>query len=174
MPPDMTLTHDDLRVIAGWAESCATRVLPIFEKAAPDDLRPREALDGIRGFASGGKRAASLRKLSMAALAAAREVDSPAAKAAARSACMAASSAYTHPLATADQARHILGPAVYASLAREEAGGQPAVEGEIQHAISQACPALREILRRFPAQPAGKTRLAKLYQQLDNSLRGGV
>jgi hypothetical protein len=167
----MILHLDELRAIGGWAAGSAERVQSIFQAKAPSDLRPREALEGIREFARGGKRAALLRKLSMAALRAAKEVSDPAATAAARSACMAASSAYLHPLATADQARHILGPAVYAALARELSDGPAAGETELAWAVKQAPPLVSEVLHRFPVQPPGRTRLAALYQRLDTALR---
>jgi len=167
----MTLLLDELRAIGEWAAACADHVQPIFQAKAPTDTRPHEALEGIREFARGGKRAALLRKLSMAALRAAKEVGDPAATAAARSASMAASSAYLHPLATVDQARHILGPAVYAALARELADGPSAGEAELTWAIEQVPPLVREVLHRFPSQTPGRTRLAALYQQLDTALR---
>lgn len=168
----MTLTLDDLREVSRWAAECAGRVLGLFEAKAPTDGRSREAIAGARAFAGGGKRVARLRTLALAALAAAREVDDPAAKAAARSAYLAASSAYTHPLATVDQARHLLGPAVYAAVAREQAGNGEAGDEEIAWAAGRASAAIREILRRFPAQPEGRTRLAVRYRQLDRALRG--
>ena len=166
------MTLDDLRVVGLWAVACAERVLPLFEAAAGADPRPREAIEGIREFAHGGKRAARLRVLSLAALAAARDVEDPVAKAAARSACQAASAAYTHPLATIDQARHILAPAVYGALARELEEGFAAGDEEIRWAAAQTSPALREILERFPPQNPGRTRLAIRYYELDCRLRG--
>lgn len=42
----MTLTADDWRVVAVWAAECADRTLPLFEKRAPADRRPRDAIDG--------------------------------------------------------------------------------------------------------------------------------
>jgi hypothetical protein len=54
----------------------------MFEKHAVSDTRPRAAIQGIRVFAAGGKRMAQLRSL-------------------------AASSAYTYPLADVQQTKHI-------------------------------------------------------------------
>lgn len=79
-----TLTLDSLRAIGGWTADCSERALAVYELQAPSDPRPRAARAGIRQFADGGKRAAQLRSLAMAAHAAAREVDDPAAVAAAR------------------------------------------------------------------------------------------
>lgn len=167
----LTLSLDDLRVVGLWVAGCAERVLPVFEDAAPTDCRPREAIAGIRDFALGGRRLARLRVQALAALSAAREVDDAGAKAAARSACQAASAAYTHPLASVDQGRHILAPAVYAALAREAKGGADAGDEEIGWAVASSSVHLREILMRFPAQVPGRTTLARRYFDLESRLR---
>ncbi len=168
----MTLTLEDLRFVGAWAADCAERVLPSYEKKAPVDRRPREAIDGIRLFAREGKRTAQLRKLALAAHAAAREVDDPVAKAAARAAGMAAATAYTHPLATLDQAKHILGTPVYAAHARELAAGDWRVaDAEIRWAVRRASGRVCQVLRRFPARTTGRTRLQMLYYQVDSGLR---
>src|SRR5262249_14828310 len=153
----MMLNQDDLRLVGFWAADCAERVLPLFEAKAPADTRPREAIAGIRAFARGGKRTAKLRSLSLAAHAAAREADDPAATAAARAAGLAAAVAYTHPLPTLDQAKHVLGPAVYAARARELAAvDDPGVgDEEIRWAIEHASPEVREVVRRWPAPGPG-------------------
>jgi len=171
-PGPIPLSEEDRRLVGRWAASCAGRVLTLFEAKAPSDTRPREAIEGIRVFARGGKRTARLRSLALAALAAAREVDEPAA-AAARAAGVAASSAYMHALACPHQAKHALGPAVYAARARElSAAGDPRVgDQEIRRAIRHASAAVREIVRRFPVQVPGRTRLSALYHQLDTGLR---
>src|SRR6478752_842823 len=39
-----TLTDEDHHRLALWAAECAEHVLPLFETARPDDLRPREAI----------------------------------------------------------------------------------------------------------------------------------
>jgi hypothetical protein len=64
----MTLSDDHGRLVGFWAADCADRVLPLFEAKAPLDARPREAIDGIRIFARGGRRTARLRSLALAAL----------------------------------------------------------------------------------------------------------
>ena len=48
-----SLTDEHHHLLALWAAACAERVLPLFEAAAPDDSRPREALEGIRAWARG-------------------------------------------------------------------------------------------------------------------------
>lgn len=112
-PRYFTLSLEALRAIGGWAADCAERALSVSERHAERDTRPRAAIDGIRVFAAGGKRAARLRSLALEANTAAREVGNSAATAAARAAGLAAASAYTHPLADVHQTKHIVGPAAY-------------------------------------------------------------
>ncbi len=171
--PEMSLTQDDLRLVGLWAADCAERVLPLFEAKASSDMRPRQAIEGIRAFGRGAKRTARLRSLALAALAAAREVGDPAATAAARAAGLAASSAYMHPLATLDQAKHALGPAVYGAQARESAAADDPGAGdeEIRWAIEHASPAVREVVGRYPVRGVGRGRLDALYYELDSGLR---
>jgi len=109
----------------------------------------------------------------LAAHAAAREVGDPAATAAARAAGLAAAVAYTHPLPTLDQAKHILGPAVYAARAREiAADGDTGVgDEEIRWAVEHASPEVREVVGRWPARGPGRSRLEALYSMLDAGLR---
>lgn len=173
-PDPIALSEEDRRLVGGWAADCAERVLALFEAKAPSDARPREAIEGIRTFARGGKRTAQLRSVAWAALKASREIGEPAASAAARSACLAAATAYMHALVTPHQSKHALGPAVYAALAREcsDVDGPSVADREIQWAIAHASPAVRDIVRRYPARVVGRTRLNALYYQLDTGLRG--
>ncbi|MFE9234002.1 putative immunity protein [Cellulosimicrobium funkei] len=48
-----TLTDEHHHQIARWAVDCAEHVLPIFERARPDDTRPRDALDVARAWIRG-------------------------------------------------------------------------------------------------------------------------
>ncbi|MBP7689677.1 MAG: hypothetical protein KA765_17300 [Thermoflexales bacterium] len=171
-----TLSLDSLRAIGGWAADCAERALSVYETQPNSDSRLRAALEGIRVFAGGGKRTAQLRSLSLAAFATAREADTPAASAAARAAGLAASSAYTHPLADAQQTKHIVGPAAYAALALEiNGGGDPHIgEGEIRWAIEHVPPEVREVLQQMPARQPGKSRVEALLYELDAGLRSGT
>jgi len=172
-PGRMTLSEEDRRLVGLWAADCAERVLPLFEEKAPSDARPREAIEGIRAFARGGKRTAKLRSLALAAYAAAREVSDPSATAAARAAGLAAATAYMHALATLDQAKHILGPVVYGARARELAAVNDPSTGdeEIRWAIKHASLTVREVLRRMPVRGSGRSRLDALYYHLDAGLR---
>lgn len=168
----MTLSDADRRLAGSWAADCAERVLPLFEALAPADTRPRDALAGIRLYAAGGRRTAQLRALVWAAYAAAREVGDPAAAAAARAAGLAAGVAYLHDEATANQAKHVLGPPAYAALARALAANDPgAGDAEIRWVIAHASPAVRALVRLFPARGPGRGRLDVLLSQLDAGLR---
>lgn len=168
------LSLESLRVLGSWAADCAERALPVFTVHAGPDPRPRAAIDGIRMFAGGGKRTAQLRTLALAAFSAARGAgDSAAAAAAARAAGLAASSAYTHPLADVQQTKHIVGPAAYAALALElNQGGDPSIgDGVAAWAIEHAPPEVREILLQMPAREIGKSRLENLMYELDSGIR---
>jgi hypothetical protein len=167
------LNDEDRRLAGRWTADCAERVLSLFETKAPTDPRPREAIEGARTFARGGRRTAKLRSLALAAYAAARDVGDPAAAAAARAAGLAASTAYTHALATPDQAKHVLGPAVFAARARELAADDDPDIGdeEIRWAIEHALPEVREVAGRWPARGPGRSRLDALYYELDAGLR---
>jgi hypothetical protein len=167
------LSLESLRALGSWAADCAERALPIYEQQAEADARPRAAIEGIRMFAAGGKRTAQLRTLALSAFSAAREVNDPAAAAAARAAGLAASSAYTHPLADVQQTKHIVGPAAYAALALElNQGGDHSIgDHEVTWAIEHVTPQVREILEQMPARERGKTRLDNLMYKIDVGIR---
>ena len=57
------LSLEALRAVGGWAADCAEQALAVYEAQAGSDARPREAIEGIRVFAGGGKRVARLRTL---------------------------------------------------------------------------------------------------------------
>jgi hypothetical protein len=173
-PGQISLSLEDRRLLGSWTADCAERVLALFEAKAPADTRPRDAIEGIRTFARGGKRTTQLRSVALAALAAAQEIGDPSATAAARAAGLAAASAYTKALSAPHHAKHALGPAVYAALARElaAAGGPAAGDEEIRWALHHASSAIRAIVCRWPARNPGRTRLSALYYQLDSGLRG--
>ena len=173
-PKYFPLNMESLRVLGSWAADCAERALPVYENYANSDSRPRAAIEGIRLFAGGGKRTAQLRSLALAAFSAAREADGdPAAASAARAAGLAASSAYTHPLADVQQTKHIVGPAAYAALAIElNQGGDPNIgDGEVRWAIEHITPEVREILLQMPARTAGNSRLDTLQYEVDEGIR---
>ncbi len=168
-----TLSLESLRALGSWAADCAERALPIYEAFTDSDSRPRAAIEGIRVFAAGGKRTAQLRSLALSAFSAAREAGDPAAAAAARAAGLAASSAYTHPLADVHQTKHVLGPAAYAALALElDHGGDPNIaDGEIRWALEHVTSEVGEVLLQMPARQAGNSRLDKILYNLDAGIR---
>jgi hypothetical protein len=135
--------------------------------------RPRDAIQGIRLFAGGGKRTAKLRVLAMDAYRASLAAQNPAASAAARAASLAAASAYTHPFVDVNQAKHILGSAAYAALAIEIRNNNDPLCGdaEVRWAIGYAPPEVCDLLRKRPAQAEGKSRLDRLMVDLDSGLR---
>ena len=167
------LSLESLRALGSWAADCAERALSVFETHAGSDSRPLAAIEGIREFASGGKRTARLRSLAVEANAAAREVSDPAAAAAARAAGLAAASAYTHPLADVHQTKHILGPAAYAALALEldQSGDLSIGEGEVCWAIEHVTSEVREVLLQMPSRQTGSSRLDKILYELDAGIR---
>ena len=167
------LALDSLRAISSWAADCAERALPVFEAHTSVDIRSHEAIAGARDFAAGGKRVARLRTLALAAHAAAREVNDPAAEAAARAAGLAAAVAYTHPLADVQQTKHIVGPAAYAALALELArGGDTSVgDAEVSRAIEAAPSEAGEVLSHMPPREPGSSRLETLLYDLDAGIR---
>ncbi|HEU5485220.1 MAG TPA: hypothetical protein VFU98_09955 [Microlunatus sp.] len=109
MPSPQTLSEADRRLVAGWAADCADHVLAIFEADAPDDGRPREAIERTRAFARGELDAAGEIRRRFVAGRAAQSVSSPAAVAAARAAAQASGVAH--------MGAHALGAAAYAAKA---------------------------------------------------------
>lgn len=111
------VSSTDQKTLARWAIDCAERVLPCFEENYPQDQRPRQAIETLKTWLDTGVfRMAGIRKASLDAHAAARDVgeDSPA-----RSAARAAGQA----VATAHVPRHAYGPAIYAQQAIYRATG---------------------------------------------------
>jgi hypothetical protein len=171
----MALRDDDLRAVGRWAANCAARALPLFELRVPADARPREAIEAIRAYASGGARTGALRARAWAAYAAARETGDPVATAAARAAGLAAATAYLHPLVTPHQSKHVLGPAAYGVRARELATpGDDARDDEVRWAIAHASPLVRDVIRRLPARAVGRGPLDAVLHRLDVGLRSDL
>jgi hypothetical protein len=113
------LTDDDHRLLAAWAALCAEHVLPLFDNAQANDLRPRAAIDAGRAWITGAVRMTEARKAAFAANAAARELADPA-----RFAALSAGQAAAVPHVAA----HGLGAAAYAIRAARAA--VPAAEAE--------------------------------------------
>ncbi|GAA0714388.1 putative immunity protein [Dactylosporangium roseum] len=167
------LTMDELRVVARYVVQHAEDVLPVFEQAIPDDLRPRAAIDAAWAFVNGAKRTKLQRVSSLDAHRAARSAPSEAVRLAARSAGDAAAAAYLHPIAKASQVGHILRAAASAARIGEiEAGGDPAIGNALlERSRQHATPVLVDVLSRYPPATSGSNRVAQLMSTLDHCLR---
>ena len=101
------------------------------------------------------------------------ETKDAAASAAARSASLAAASAYTHPFKDINQSKHILGPAVYSALAIELYNrlGQKIGDREIKLAIDNATCKIAGLLNKMPAHEIGAKRIDQLFYELDSGIR---
>ena len=104
-----TLSEADRRIVAAWAADCAERVLGLFETEAAGDSRPRDAIARARAFARGELDVVEQIRRRFVGNAAAQEVRTPAAVAAARAAGQAA--------AIPHMGAHALGAAAYAAKA---------------------------------------------------------
>jgi immunity protein 5 of polymorphic toxin system len=143
----------DQKLMATWAADCVERVLPLFEKAYPNDDRPRKALEACRTWVRTGVfKMAEIRGASLAAHAAARAAKENAA------ACFAARAA-GQAVATAHVPQHAFGGAYYALKAI--AAADPANAGvkvakehdwQIQHIPTQL---REEVLKRVIIQKRG-------------------
>ncbi|HZG92169.1 MAG TPA: exonuclease SbcC [Pseudonocardia sp.] len=170
------LSTAELRAVAAYAVACALPALTIFERARPDDLRARAAIEAGRAFADGAERTTAIRDRAWAAHRAAQEARAAgqaAASDAARAAVAAAGAAYLHPLARATQVKHILGSAAHAARAAElDAGGDPDVgAARIEQARGLAGPVVVGVLLRYPNAPSGGGRAGELWRRLDAALR---
>ncbi|MFI7320770.1 putative immunity protein [Streptomyces venezuelae] len=170
---EVALDRQDLREVTAFAAACAQEVLAVFEAERPGDARPRDAIDAAREFAGGGERGKRLRDTAWAALKAAKEADSGAAREAARAAMAAAGAAYLHPLAKATQVKHILGAAAHAARTAELAAGDDRAVGaaRVERAARRTTPAVVDVLARYPAAPPGGGRVGELIRELDAHLR---
>lgn len=121
-----TLTDEDHRLLATWAATCAEHVLPLFEAAAPDDDRPRRALELSHAWVRGEIPMREAHQAAFVANAAAKGRPKPA-----KFAALAAGQA----VAVAHVAAHELGAAAYAIRAVQAA----APEGEADEAGRKEC-----------------------------------
>ncbi|MBT2553017.1 putative immunity protein [Arthrobacter sp. ISL-5] len=144
MASPQTLSGAERRVVATWAADCAERVVALFEAEAPADGRPRDAIARARAFARGELSPAEEIRRRFVAGRAGREVNSPAAVAAARSAAQAA--------AVAHMGAHALGAAAYAAKAAGLAAPHrpQTVDDEIHWQLGHMSAEARSALRRLP------------------------
>src|SRR5437660_10836874 len=155
-----TLSEADRRIVAVWAADCAERVLGLFEAEAPGDHRPRDAIARLRAFARGELGVAEARRR-FVAHAAAREVSTPAAVAAARAAGQAASIPH--------MGAHALGAAAYAAKAAGLAAPDrpDAVSEEIRWQLGEVSAAVTAALSQLP--PVGENQSGPLGRGLLSS-----
>jgi hypothetical protein len=163
-PGVLTLSEADRQVLAVWAADCAERTLPLFEARAPFDMRPRDAIAGARAFSRGEMRIGPVRALSARAHAAAREIEDPAAKAAARAAGHAAGVAHM-----AAHARGVAYAAIAAGLGAPE--DLSAIYEETQWQFNHASSNVREVLRKLPPPPQSGGRLGRVINQMHAKLK---
>jgi len=115
----------DHKTLAVWAIDCVERVMPYFEEKYPNDHRPRTAIESLRKWIRTGIfKMADVRKASLDAHAAAREVEEDNA---ARSAARAAGQA----MATAHVPTHSVGAASYALQAVYRATDSPDADAAV-------------------------------------------
>ncbi|MGH8967710.1 MAG: putative immunity protein, partial [Actinomycetes bacterium] len=107
-----TLTDADHHLLALWAATCAEHVLHLFESAAPDDPRPRQAIEAAHAWTRGELKMMEARAFGGHAMGAARPLAG-----AARNAAYAAGQAGV----VAHVAAHDLGAAAYAIRAARDA-----------------------------------------------------
>lgn len=143
-----TLSEADRRIVAAWAADCAERVLGLFETEAAGDSRPRDAIARARAFARGELDVAEQIRRRFVGNAAAREVGTPAAVAAARAAGQAA--------AIPHMGAHALGAAAYAAKAAGlAAADRPGViSEEIRWQVNRMSVEVRRALSQLP--PVGE------------------
>jgi hypothetical protein len=143
-----TLSETDRRIVAAWAADCAERVLGLFETEAPGDRRPRDAIARARAFARGELDVAEQIRRRFVGNAAAQEVRTPAAVAAARAAGQAA--------AIPHMGAHALGAAAYAAKAAGlAAADRPGViSEEVRWQVARMSAEVRRALSQLP--PVGE------------------
>ena len=140
------------RSLAMWAADCAEHVLPLFRKCSSDD-RPQQAVDMARAWARGEISAGDARNAAVGAHAAARDVTSKSASAAARAA--------GHAVATAHMADHSLGASIYALNAVKAANESAEVEWRWQ------LERLPDDVRELAVSALGNPRFAKRSRDSD-------
>jgi hypothetical protein len=138
---------EDRRLVASWAADCAEHVLAIYEDAAPNDSRVRDAITQARSFAAGELEVdKAVRQRGGQAGAAAREAPTPAARAAAYAAEQAA--------AVAHMGAHGLGAAGYAAKAMALAARDDDASVALSWAQRQATAITDPVARALVSLPA--------------------
>lgn len=146
-PAELSRAALDQRTLALWAAACAERVLVLFERACPDDDRPRRAIAAARAWARGELSIAEARARALRAHAAARSLVDAGARGAARAA--------GHAAATAHAPGHARHAAAYAAAAvaslLDEGNGALARFEECEWQAAQLPPHLRAVALPGPS-----------------------
>lgn len=139
-----TLSEADRRIVAAWAADCAERVLGVFEAQAPGDDRPRALIARARAFSRAELNTAEEIRRRFVGGVSSREVQTPAAMAAARSAGQA--------VGVCHMGAHALGAAAYAAMAAGLADPErtEAVEDEVRWQLGHMSAAVRAALQTLP------------------------
>lgn len=132
----------DHKTLAVWAIDCVERVMPYFEEKYPEDNRPRKAIEACWAWINTGVfKMAEIRKASLAAHAAAREVGEDNA---ARSAARAAGQA----VATAHVLTHSIGAANYALQAVHRAANSTVADAAVAKERDWQCQHLLDLQKK--------------------------
>jgi hypothetical protein len=127
------VSKTDHKTLATWAVDCVERVMPYFEETYPLDQRPRKAIEVLRKWIDTGVfKMADIRKASLDAHAAAREVgEDTAARSAARAAGQAVATAHvpTHSIGATNYALQ----AIHRSSNSSDADTAVVIEREWQY-----------------------------------------
>ncbi len=151
-----------------WSVDFVKKAAMIYENYLPNDLRPQYAIAAAIEFQETGKRTNILRSIAMDAYRASRETQIVQVSYAANAASLIAALAYTHPFKDRKQARHILGPIIYATLAKEiQHQDFENSDNEIKNAILQTDERIKNLLLKYPRQELGKNRIDELFYKLD-------
>ena len=169
---EISLSQEELQALAAFSVMCAERVLPLFERDMPGDMRPRTAIEAASAFVSHGRRSNDLRIKGLAAYKASRQAKTPVAVQVAEAATQTIGAAYLHPLFDARQVKHILGAAAYAAYAVELDRGTESASDEYLSWVLQHTPTtVISVLKRYPPAPNGGGRAGALLRLLDTKLR---
>lgn len=155
-------SKEDQRALATWAADCAERVLPLFEKAYPNDNRPHKAIETCRTWVRTGVfKMADIRGASLAAHAAARDAKENDA------ACFAARAA-GQAVATAHVPQHAYGASFYtlkAIVATDPTSAEVKIAKERGWQSRHLAKNLRqEILERISVQKNGDRIIIKIQK----------
>ena len=156
-------SKEEQRALATWSADCAERVLPFFEKAYPNDNRPRQAIAACRRWVRTGVfKMADIRGASLGAHAAARDAKENDA------ACFAARAA-GQAVGTAHVTQHAYGGAYYALKA--VAAGDPAhAEAKIARERSWQ---LRRLTRNLRQAVMERLVIQKVGERITVKIRKG-